>query len=141
MPPRAPAALAAPRAGTWAVLPAAERWPEGPDPVPPVPRLDRGALGVGSRVRIEQPRLRPAVWTVTEWSPVDGFVWTWSSPGLSISAAHRVTGPAAPSRATLAIDVAGLLAPVISFVYGRLMRRYLAMEAAGLKSRSERPER
>jgi len=126
---------------TWAVMIDVARWPEWTDSVTTATPLDAGPLGVGSRVRLEQPRLRPAVWTVTEFSPVDRFVWTSRSPGLAISAAHRVTPSAAGSRATLSIDVGGLLAPVVSRLYGRLMERYLAMEAAGLKARSERSDR
>ncbi|WP_202513189.1 hypothetical protein [Streptomyces sp. SID3343] len=42
---------------------------------------------------------------------------------------------------TLTLQQSGLLAPVVGMLAGGLTRRYLRMEAEGLKQRSERAHR
>ena len=66
----------------WQVLAEVERWPEWTPSVLSVERLNAAPLGAGSQVRIQQPKLRPAVWTITRWEPTKQFVWVSSSPGL-----------------------------------------------------------
>src|SRR3954452_365641 len=69
--------IAAPPAQVWAVVIDIERWPERIPTVDTVERLDDGPLAVGSRTRLQQPKLPPAVWTVTEL--IDGTSYTWDS--------------------------------------------------------------
>jgi hypothetical protein len=94
-------------------------------------------LQVGSRVRIEQPRLPATVWTVSDLVEGERFTWTSTSPGVHTRASHRVVGTAAGSRVTLSIDQAGVLGRWVGRLCGGLTRRYVEMEAAGLKQRSE----
>jgi hypothetical protein len=48
----------------FAVLHDVERWPEWT--MTAVKKMDDGPLVVGSKVRVRQPKLLPAVWLVTE---------------------------------------------------------------------------
>jgi len=98
----------------------------GPDP-----------LQVGSRVRIKQPRLPTTVWTVSDLVEGERFTWTSTSPGVNTRASHCVVRTPEGSRATLSIDQAGVLGRLVGRLYGGLTRRYVEMEAAGLKQRSE----
>ena len=50
----------------WEVLSDLEGWPAWTPTVTSVQRVDPGPLAVGSRVRICQPKLLPAVWQLTE---------------------------------------------------------------------------
>ena len=77
------------------------------------------------------------MWTVSELVEGERFTWTSSSPGVHTRASHRVVGTAARSRVTLSIDQAGVLGRVVGRLYRGLTRRYVEMEAAGLKQRSE----
>jgi hypothetical protein len=103
-----------------------------------VARLDERPFGVGSRARIRQPRLPVAVWTVTAIESGRYFEWQNATPGLRSVGGHRVeAADRNTSRVTLSLDWSGPLAPLIRLLYGRLSRRYVAMEAQGLKRRCE----
>ena len=128
-------------ARVWAVLTDVERWPEWTDSVTSVHLLDTAPLRVGSRALIEQPRLPRTQWTVTSVHEGDGgheFVWEAKGPGRRTTATHGVEPlGAGRSRATLSLRQEGWLGSLAGRAYRRLTDRYLAMEAAGLKARSE----
>jgi uncharacterized protein YndB with AHSA1/START domain len=127
----------APAARVWEVLSDAERWPEWTTSVRKVTLLD-GGLRVGARAAIEQPRIGRTVWTVTSMDEGHGFVWEAKGLGFHATARHSIeeTG-AGHARAHLSVEQSGWLGSVMDRVYRRLTERYLALEAAGLKSRSE----
>jgi uncharacterized protein YndB with AHSA1/START domain len=125
----------------FAVLTEVERWPEWTPTVTRVERLgDAGApLALGSRLRIVQPKVPPGEWTVTAFEPGRGFRLLSRSPGATVEADHWAE-PAEGglrSRVTLTVTFAGFLGRVIGWMMRGLNERYLAQEAAGLKSRSE----
>ena len=121
----------------WAVLSDLEGWPDWTPSVRSVERLEAGPLSVGSRARIRQPKLAPAVWRITAIEKGRSFTWVTRSPGLSVTAHHGVEATADGSRATLSIRFEGLLAPLVAWLTHRLNNRYLGLEGAGLKRRSE----
>ncbi len=86
-----------------AVLFDVECWPEWTPTMTSVQRLDQGALAEGSRVRIRQPKLLPAVWQVTELDARSGFNWITRSPGLQLRAEHFVETVGAGSRVELVV--------------------------------------
>jgi len=95
-------------------------------------------LGIGSRVRIEQPKLAPAVWTITDWQPESAFIWVSRRPGVVVTALHAIEGNSeGASRVTLTVRFEGLLAPLIALLSGKLTQHYMGLEAAGLKQRCE----
>ena len=126
-----------PPSRVWQVWTDVEHWPEWSDSVTSVEPLDDGPLQVGSRLRIAQPGLPTTVWTVTELVEETRFVWHSSSPGVSTVATHEVTGEGTGSRVTARIEQGGPLSRLARALKGRLVERYLALESAGLKARSE----
>src|SRR5262249_52015198 len=66
------------------------------------------------------------------------FTWTSRSGGITTAADHEiVAGPDGTSRVTHRIRQSGALAGVVALLVGRRARRYVDMEAAGLKRATE----
>ncbi len=127
----------APPDQVWVVMSDVERWPGWTPTVTSIRRVDRGPLAVGSRARIRQPKLPPAEWQVTELDEGKGFTWVTRSPGVRVTARHWVEADGGGSRATLSIQYAGVLGPLVARLTRGLNERYLALEARGLRQRSE----
>lgn len=124
-----------PPALVWTVMADFERWPEWTASVSRVKRLSPGPLGVGSRVRIHQPKLPPARWRVTELNPGFGFTSVSVAPGVRVTARHWITPADDGCRVTLSMHYDGLLGALVARWVGELNDRYLTLEANGLKAR------
>ena len=121
-------------ARVWSVLLDVERWPEWTTSVTRIQRMEVGAISMGSRVRIWQPRLRPAVWCVTSLD--EGrrvFGWTTRTLGVKIVGRHQVETLKNHSRVSLSLHYTGPLRAIAARFYGALTRDYLAREGNGLK--------
>ena len=115
-----------------------EHWPEWTETVTAVRRLEPGPIRVGARTRIKQPKLREAVWEVTEFDPGRSFTWVCRMPGLLSTARHVVTAAGDGASVTLSVEQSGVLGPVVGLMTKRITERYLAIEGAGLKRLCER---
>lgn len=127
----------APPSRVWSVISDAERWPEWTPTVTRVERVHGDGLALGNKVRIEQPKLPAAVYTITALEPGKSFTWTtgsWFARGV---ANHVVEPRGSGSRVTLSVIFSGLIGGLAGKMYAELTREYLALEAAGLKKRSE----
>jgi uncharacterized membrane protein len=127
----------APPEKVFAVLCDLEHWPEWTPTMSDVRRLDKGPLAVGSSAQVRQPKLRPAVWRVTEFEDNRNFTWTTRSAGLRMKAGHLVEPFGSGSRVALSFEMSGLIAPLVARLYGNLIEQYVATESQGLKKRSE----
>jgi hypothetical protein len=94
-------------------------------------------MRLGARARIRQPRLPTVVWTVTDWNPGKSWTWTATGPGARTQASHVLTASGAGTIAEQSIIPSGPIGRLAAFMWRSLTRRYLAMEAAGLKQRCE----
>jgi len=121
----------------FAVLCDVETWPQWTATVTSVQRLDSGPFALGSRARVQQPKLMPAVWQVTEMDATRGFTWVTRSPGMQITAGHAIQKRGTGSRVVLSLVFSGLLGSLAARLYGSVSRRYLETEARSLKARSE----
>lgn len=132
--------IAATPDAVWQVLTDVERWPEWTESVHRVERLDSGPFALGSTARVEQPRLRPAIWLVTDLNPESSFRWASTTGGVTTVAEHRLsTNGNGRVRVDLTIEQSGGLAPLVGLLGWPVIRGYLRTEAAGLKDRCERP--
>jgi uncharacterized membrane protein len=129
--------IGAPPEKVFGVLSDVERWPEWTPTMTRVQRLDNAPFGIGSRAQVRQPRLRPAVWQVTELEVGRSFTWVTRAPGLHIKAGHGVEHRGAGCRVELSFEMSGLLAPVMSLLYGAMIGKYVTTESQKLKLRCE----
>ena len=93
-----------------------------------------GPIGRGSRFAVKQPQLPLAEMTIIEWQP--GHSFTWSSEGRLVWAvAEHVLTPAGHGcTLTLSLKFGGPLSPLVALLSGKLVRRYVRMEAEGLQA-------
>src|SRR4030095_3143390 len=115
----------------WSVLTDLERWPEWTRSMTSLRRLDSGSFGIGSQVRIVQPKLKSLVWRVSDFAEGRAFAWEARSLGLFIRAGHEIQSSGSGSIVILTVHQSGWLAPLVNLFTQRLTRDYMKMEAQG----------
>ncbi len=103
---------------------------------------DGAKLAVGNRFSIKQPGMSKLVWKVTELNPGRSWTWVQRSPGVLVSARHDVI--AQSDGRTLVrqqLDQRGVLGALVGRLMVKETKRFLELEAQGLKARSEQLSR
>jgi uncharacterized membrane protein len=127
-----------PAAEVWAIYSDVEHWSDWTASVSRVELVGGDRVAVGARARIEQPKLPKAEWEVSEVVPGRSWTWVATAPGVRSTAIHTVEPiDASTTRVHQTLIQKGPLAAIAGRLYGKLTRRYLAMEAQGLKQRCE----
>ena len=113
-------AISAPPERVWGILVDVERCARGRGEDPPrAAQAPRGCLD-GHRL-----------------TSGTAFTWTSTSPGVRVTASHLVEQSPEGSRLTLAVDLAGWLAPVGWLMTRSLTQPYVETEAASIKAAAE----
>lgn len=122
----------------WEVFTDVEHWPEWTASVTRLTGLDGPQIAVGRRFEVKQPRMPKLRWTVTDVTPGASWTWVQRSPGGLTSARHEVV-PAADGGTLVRqeLEQNGILGSLVGVLMRKMTRRYLALEAQGLKARSE----
>ena len=125
-------------AQVWTIYADVERWPEWTTSVLRVVALDGPGIAVGKHFEIKQPRFPNLIWEVTEVADGTSWVWRQRSLGGTTLASHEIvesgTGGVIVRQR---IEQSGPVGRVVGVLTRRIGRRYLELEAQGLKSRSE----
>ncbi len=129
----------APPERVWQVMSDVERWHEWTPSITGIRRFGRGPFAVGSRALVRQPKLPPALWTVTDLQPGREFTWVSVAPGLRVAGIHRAEPAPGGTRATLSVVMSGWFARPWWWLTEGITRRYVGWEAEGLKARCEGP--
>jgi uncharacterized membrane protein len=134
--------IEAPAQLVWDVFSDVEHWSEWTASVTSLAGLDGPALAVGRRFAIKQPGMAKLVWTVTEIDPGSSWTWVQRAPGSLVTARHDVI--AQPGGRTLVrqqLDQGGTLGALVGRLMVKKTKRFLELEAQGLKARSEQLSR
>ena len=97
-----------------------------------------GGSPSGRKVDIRQPRLPRLTWIVTELDAGRQWTWTNTSPGATAVARHELT-QASDGRTVVRLSIGqrGVLGRPVGWLLRRRTRRYLRMEAEGLRQRCQ----
>ena len=126
------------QADVWKVLSDVAHWHEWTPTVSKVEVLDQPELKLGSRYKIYQPKLQPAVWTVTVLTPPSNFTWESRMPGMLMVADH-ILKPVNANQTELTLTFAfqRFLGEIIGKLYRNTVESYIATEARSLKKKVE----
>jgi uncharacterized membrane protein len=132
----------APAELVWQVFSDVENWPDWTASVTSLVGHDGASLAVGKQFSIKQPGMSKLVWKVTEIDP--GLSWTWvqRSPGVAVTARHHVI--AQPDGRTLVrqeLEQRGMVGALVGRMMLKKTKRFLELEAQGLKARTEQIHR
>ena len=131
----------APAGRVWDVFVDVEHWSTWTASINVARALDGPGIEVGKRFEIRQRRFPKLVWEVTDVEPGRSWTWRQRSFGAETRATHEVVAQD-PDRTLVRqrIEQRGPLGVVGGLLTRRLTRRYLDLEARGLKARSERAQ-
>jgi uncharacterized membrane protein len=128
----------APATVVWDVYSDVERWPEWTASVTRLLALDGPGIAVGKRFEIKQPRMPKLVWEVTDVTPGASWTWVQRSPGGLTLARHDVIAESdLHTKVRMQVDQRGPVGALVGLLMRGMTKRYLELEAAGLKARSE----
>jgi uncharacterized membrane protein len=127
----------APAATVWEVFTDVVNWPTWTPSVVRIAPLDGPGIEVGKRFEIKQPRLPTLVWEVTDVDPGRSWTWRQRSRGAVTYASHTVVSDGTRRIVVQCVEHRGPFGIVIGALTSRQTRRYLDLEARGLKARSE----
>jgi len=124
-------------AAVWRVLADIERWPTWTPTVEHVQPLTPDGLRIGARYRITQPKLRPAVYEVTECSPHKAFTWVQKAGGAKMIADHRLIGDDSSTEVEFSFATEGLMGAILGSMYAKRIAEYVKTEARSLRLHCE----
>jgi hypothetical protein len=125
-------------ASTWTALVDVTSWPQWTTSITAVRRLDDGPLRVGSRARVKQPGFPWLVWEVSDLREGEEFTWVTSGPGSRTVGRHVVRrNDDGSTHITLELDQTGPLGVLVGVLIAGKTKRFLGLEAAGLKAAGE----
>jgi carbon monoxide dehydrogenase subunit G len=125
-------------AAIWQVLADVERWPTWTPTVLSVEPVTRDGFRVGAKYKVTQPKLRPAVYEVTERIPHQAFTWVQKAAGAKMIADHRLTASdGSGTEVELSFSTEGLLGALLGSMYSKTIADYVRTEARSLKTHCE----
>jgi carbon monoxide dehydrogenase subunit G len=124
-------------ADVWRVMADVERWHEWTPSIENIELLNGREIEPGVRAKIKQPKLPTVTWTVDNVEPGRSFSWVNSNLGTKNVGIHEVEPTLnGGSRVTLTLKQSGFFFALMPWIKS-MSRRYMEMEARGLKKHSE----
>lgn len=92
----------------------------------------------GNSATVFQPKLSPAIWTITEIVENESFTWKTKTMGVIITAEHNLKSNTNTTILELNVYYEGFWAGLVYILSKKMTSQYLAMEAKGFKNASEK---
>ncbi len=127
----------APASVAWAVLTNIPQWPTWTDSVDSVESANVTPLRPGASAALSLRGGPTTEWVVTEVNAGESFTWEAKMLGVTSTAGHVVESRPGGCRVRLSVQHSGPGAMLLRPFLRRVTLRNLALEAAGLKRRSE----
>ena len=121
----------------WQILADVEHWHEWTPTVLEITSLGNTGFRVGARYRVLQPKLRPAIYEITECVPCRRFTWAQRFLGGEMIADHLISQRDGNFEVELLFSSSGPLGNIVGKVFFRLIENYVRTEALSLKARCE----
>ena len=122
----------------WKVLSDVAHWNEWTPTVTKVEVLDNPELKLHNRYKVFQPKLQPAVWSVTILNPPSSFTWESRVPSMVMTGGHTLKSTGAnQNELILTFSFQGLIGEIVGRLYRKTVESYIATEAQSLKKRVE----
>ena len=115
-----------------------KRWNQWTQSITQMSVLDNEGPKPGVRIKVFQPKLSPAVWTITEIVPDTRLIWEKKSFGLRMVSEHLITLHGDEVSVTIRMTYNGPLASLAFNLTQSLTDRYMTLEINGLKRECER---
>jgi uncharacterized membrane protein len=118
-----------------------EKWNLWTKSINKISFLENNTFEIGGEARVEQPKLSPSVWTITDVKTSESFVWHTKTLGVTIVAKHILKSTQQGTIAETTIIYDGFLASLFYRLSSKLTTQYLIMEINGLKKECEKIEK
>lgn len=115
-----------------------ERWNRWTQSITEMSMLNNDRPGAGAKIRVLQPKLLPAIWTITEILRDKSLTWEKRSFGLTMLSEHLIMNGDKETSMTIRMTYQGPLAGLFYSFTRSLTDRYMTMEINGLKRECER---
>ena len=110
-----------------------EDWTLWTPTVEKIIRLNNIHFDVGTKIKIYQPKLAPAVWKIVKVHPGQSFIWETKSPGLNLAALHLVEPAGSVSKVTVELKYSGFLSRLAYQSTKSMVEIYIDAELKSLK--------
>ena len=122
----------------YTILTRLENWNQWTKSITSISLLNTEEIEVGTRIKVIQPKLSPATWTITEIKENSSLVWEKKSVGLKMTAKHSIINDSHNVLVELSVIYEGFFARLAYKLTSSLTDRYMTMELNGLKTESEK---
>lgn len=120
--------IPAPLERVWELTLAVEQWPGFIPTISSVVLSQPGPLTAGSLVRVDQPWQPSRMWQVVGVDAPRQFSWQTTSPGLTLTAHHRLHQTERGCRNELELELSGLASGFVWILLGPLLWLALSIE-------------
>lgn len=115
-----------------------EKWSLWTKSINKISFLENNSFNLGGKARVEQPKLSPAVWIISEIKANELFTWYTKLLGVKIIAKHILQNTPNGTIAASILIYEGLFASIIYKLSSKITSEYLTLEINGLKTICEK---